>query len=301
MAMRQYPFHADAAGACTIYDPLTKVAITTLPFLGKSRKQLLMGISLASDANVFKNNVRVKIGNSLADYRYLECSPNGHNNCSLTLGHVETLNYRDLGGQPIQEGDTLTITAQVGTFTTGVLHVDDLEGTDPPIPQGNLICLHMNGLADLGATLASTTIDTRKLSNNRKYSLFKSELLPEGSAAVSIEIIMMQCGNKTVCIPMDTMVWDRVPFSFSGLEWNQGQVLCYGQAEAAEKFDLRLWLIETDIQGAEKSDNESPVNALIPSGPVHLQIPVSGSRKFNYTDTSRDLKAKKSNSYSLLR
>ena len=178
------------------------------------------------------------------------------------------------------EGDTLTVTAVAGTFTTGMLHVDDLEGSDPMIPNGNLVMVHMNALADLGATLASTTIDTRKLSNNRRYSLFKSQLLPEGSAAVSIEIIMMQCGKNTVCIPMDTMQWKRVPFSFSGLEWNQGQVLCFGQAEAAEKFDLRLWLIETEISGAEVSDNESPVGVITPTDiPGVLSIPagVSGT------------------------
>lgn len=274
MGQRQYPFFVAAAGTAAIYDPLTRAAITTLPFLGNSRMQKLMGISVACDVDTFNNNIQVLIGNSLPDYRKIDVSPNGHNNCDEVLGHHQSINYYDLGGLEIQEGDTISIVLSTGTQLCGVLHVDDLEGTDPPMPSGNVVTVRCNATDYGAAAFAALTIDTRKLENTRRYSVFKTELLPEGSAAVSLQMTIMQCGTRTLAIPLDTMVYSKVPFSFSGLEWNQGQVLLWGFAEAAEKGDLRVWLIESPEPGQTASPNAPPINPSTPTTtPGVLSVP----------------------------
>ena len=278
MVQQQYPFWSDGAGANTIMDPLTKVAITTLPFRGKSTKQRLMGISSSCTNQVFLNNIRVLIGNSLPAYRYLEVNPNPIQSDEFTNG-LGT-NYEDLGGLEIQEGDTITITGVVGTGQAGVLHVDDLEGEDPPIPQGNYVMLKCGGTNDGGAAVAVTggDLDARKLENTRMYSLFKSDVLPEGSAELAIEMVIVQCGARTVSLPVGRMVWNKVPFSFSGLEWNNGQVLVYVQVNAAEKVDVRLHLIESQLQGASATPNAPPISGIKPSTtPGVTSIPVGGN------------------------
>lgn len=271
---RQYPFFSAAAGTCTIHDPLTRAAITTLPFLGNSRKQKLMGISTEVDVNTWNSNLTVLIGNSLPSYRAIDINPNSQNNCDEVIENGRIVNYTDLGGLEIQEGDTITLTFAVGTYISGVLYVDDMEGSDPPIPGGNIVTIR-NNVTDHGAgAYAALTISTKKLENSRRYSIFKTEKTPEGSAALSILITLLQCGAKTLCIPMGTMVYDKVPFSFSGLEWNQGQVLLWGYAEAAELADVRLWLIEHADGTAQGSPNAPPINPTTPTKtPGVLSVP----------------------------
>lgn len=251
---RGYPFWVDAAGAVTILNPLTKVAITTLPFEGKSTKQRLMGISVSGGTPTFLNNIRVLIGNSLPSYRYIEITPNAFDSDSLVGPLLGGVNYVDLGGQEIQEGDTLTITA-VGTGAfSGILHVDDLEGSDPRTPQGNYVMLKCGGTNDGAAAISAAggDLDARKLENTRKYSLFKTELMVEDQI---FEICIVQVGSRTVAVPIGTMQWKRAPITFSGLEWNNGQVIIYVQVAAATKIDLRLHTIESQLEGAAKTEN----------------------------------------------
>jgi len=262
---RQYPGFVAAAGAVALYDPLTRAVITTLPFLGNSRKQKLMGISCSIDVNTWDSNLTVLIGNSLPSYRSIDVNPNDINNCDEVLHRAREINYYDLGGLEIQEGDTLTLTFAVGTQLACVLYVDDMEGADPPIPSGNVVTLRQSGTDYGAAAFAAITISTKKLENTRRYSVFKTQASPEGSAAVSLQMTILQCGARTLCIPMGTMVYDKVPFSFSGLEWNQGQVLLWGFAEAAEKADIRLWLIEHADPSQPASPNAPPVNPSTPT------------------------------------
>jgi len=280
---RGYPFWVDAAGSCTIMNPLTKTTITTLPFEGSSTKQKLMGVSVGGDTPTFLNNIRILIGNSLPSYRYLELCPNGFDHDSPVVGvGANDINYYDLGGQEIHEGDTLTVTA-VGTGAfSGVLHVDDLEGDDPVVPNGNYVMLKCGGTND-GANAVSATggdLDSRKLENTRMYSLFKTELFAEDD---SVEMVILQVGARTCAIPVGRMQWSKTPFRFSGLEWNNSQVIVYVQVAAGTKIDLRMHLIETQQQGQAVSENAPPIQAVTPSvSPGVLSIPVgvvSGVRR----------------------
>ncbi len=252
-----YPFWVDAAGACSIMHPLTKVTITTVPFEGDSAKQRLVGISTAGGTPTFLNNIRILVGN-LPSNHYKEICPNAYDSDSVVAGASGVPNFVDLGGEEIYEGDTITLTA-VGTGAfSGVLWIDDLEEADPGIPDGNFMMLKCGGSNDAANAVSVTggDLDARKLENTRKYTLFRSEVYVEDQI---LEMVILQCGKRTLALPQGKMLFDRARFEFTGLEWNNGQVLIYVQVAAATKVDIRLFLIESQVKGTTESKNAPPI------------------------------------------
>jgi len=270
--IRGYPFWSDALAPTTptIYDPLLRTAVTTLPFRGNSRKQKLMGISVASGTRTLANSVRIKIGNSLPDYRYITIPLNGHQHDVGAEAQVADVNYFDLGGQEILEGEALTISGQGlegagGTGAmAGVLYVDDLEPMAPPIPDGNIVCLVHGALAgggDAGATLTDLTasLDSRNLENNRLYTVFMTVLEPEDQA---VEACIFQCGKNTLTVPVGKMVYPRAGLQFSGLEYNAGNVAWWAQCAAAAGMICYMYVIESPIQGGPQPENAPGVQSV---------------------------------------
>jgi len=270
--IRGYPFWSDALAPTTptIYDPLLRNAITTLPFRGNSRKQKLMGISVAAGTRTLANSVRIKIGNSLPDYRYITVPLNGHQHDLGGEAQVADVNYFDLGGQEILEGEAISISGQglegaAGTGAmAGVLYVDDLEPEAPGIPDGNIVCLVHGALAgggDAGNTLTDLTasLDGRNLENNRLYTVFQTVLEPEDQA---IEACIFQCGNNTLSIPVGKMVYPRAALQFSGLEYNSGNVAWWAQAAAAGGMICYMYCIESSISGGPQPKNAPEVQSI---------------------------------------
>jgi len=256
-----YPFWVDAAGACSIYDPILRATVTTLTFRGASRLQKLMGVSVACGTETFLNNIRILVGNGLPAYRYFEIDPSGFLHDVAAQSGSNMLNYRDLGGQPIMEGETITITA-VGTGTfAGTLWVEDMEPPGPKIPNGNVVMLKCGGTNDVtGGTITSTgfDMDARSLENNRLYSVFAVDVLTEDE---EIEALLMAAGKDVMTFPpIGRMVYPTSPLQFTGTQYNAGHVIGYCQTAAAGKIDVRIWMIESPVSGGQQPVNATPVN-----------------------------------------
>lgn len=276
-----YPFWADSAAPTTptIYDPILMTAITTLTFRGTSRKQRLMGISVAAGTPTLNNSVRVRVGNSLPDYRRISIPAVAmdHNN---PISHQDFMtNYFDLGGLEVLEGETIELSCQgldgaagTGAFA-GVLWVDDMEPESPPIPQGNIICLR-HGLdgtaADAGATLTniSAGLDTKDLENNRLYTPFMTISYCEDQL---VEAIFFKAGKDVMTVPQcGRMIYPRAPIQFTGLEYNSGAIAMWGQCAAAAGIHVYMYCIESAISGGPQ-----PVNA--PTVQQVTSQPISGA------------------------
>lgn len=270
-----YPFWSDAAGPTTptIYDPILKTAITTLTFRGKSRLQRLMGISIASGTRSLGNSIRLKIGNSLPTYRRITVPANAFTHDVGADQQIRGVNYFDLGGLPIIEGDAIELSAQgpegaagTGAFA-GVLWIDDLEPAGPAIPDGNIVCLVHGALAaggDAGTTLTdlSAVLDARVLENNRLYTPYMVIVEPEDQA---VEACMFQAGKDILtCPPAGAMIFPTAPIQFSGLEYNSGAIGWVGQCAAAAGIIVYMYCIESVIQGTQPT-NATPVNPLVSS------------------------------------
>jgi len=273
--IRGYPFWGDALAPTTptIYDPLLRNAITTLPFRGNSRKQKLMGISVAAGTRTLANSLRILIGNSLPTYRYITVPLNGFQHDLGGEAQVADVNYFDLGGQEILEGEALTISGQglegaagTGAFA-GVLYVDDLEPAAPGIPNGNIVMLVHGALAagaDAGVTLTDLTaaLDARNLENNRLYTPFMTILEPEDQA---IEACIFQVGKNTLTVPVGKMVYKNAPLQFSGLEYNAGNMAWWAQCAAAAGMICYMYCIESEISGGPQPQNAPTVQPITSS------------------------------------
>jgi len=279
-----YPFWADAAGACTIYDPILRAAVTTLPFRGKSRKQTLMGVSIACGTETFLNNVRILVGNGLPAYRYFEIDPSGFLHDVAAQSGSNILNYRDLGGQEIMEGETITITA-VGTGTfAGVLWVEDHEPTSKAIPDGNVVMLKCGGTTDAAVGTLSAVgfdMDARSLEQNRLYTVFAVDVLTEDE---EIEALFLAAGKDVMTMPpIGRMVYPAAPLQFTGTQYNAGHVVGYVQCAAAGKIDVRIWMIESEAPGGEQPVSALPLQSVqsapIP-GIVSIRPLVGGRQSF---------------------
>lgn len=267
-----YPFWADAAGPTvpTIYDPILRTGITTLTFRGASRLQSLMGISIASGTRTLANSVRIKIGNSLPAYRRITVPANTFTHDVGADQQIRGINYFDLGGLPIVEGDAIELTTQglegaagTGAFA-GVLWIEDHEPKGAKIPSGNVICLvhgNVGAAADAGATLTdlSAALDARVLENNRLYTPFMAFVEPEDQP---VEAVLFYAGKNVLTLPpAGGIVLKSAPLQFSGLEYNSGAVTWFGQCAAAGGIVVYMYCIESEISGAQPT-NATPVNAI---------------------------------------
>jgi len=264
-----YPFWGDALAPTTptIYDPLLRNAITTLPFRGTSRKQRLLGFSVCAGTRTAANSVRFRVGNSLPDYRYVTIPLNGFQHDLGGEAQVADVNYFDAGGLEILEGETITISGQgfegaggTGAFA-GVMYVDDMEEGDMPIPDGNIVCLVHGAYtagADAGVTLTDLTagLDARVLENNRKYTPFMTVLEPEDQA---VEACIFQVGKNTMAITAGKMTFPKAAISFTGQEYNSGNVAWWAQCAVAAGMIVYMYCIESEISGGPRAENAPKV------------------------------------------
>ena len=262
-----YPFWSDAAAPTvpTIYDPILGTAITTLTFRGTSRKQKLMGISIAAGTPTLCNSIRLRLGNSLPDYRRITVPAVAHDH-NNPIGVQDLLtNYFDLGGLEVLEGEAIELSAQgldgaagTGAFS-GVLWVDDLEPASPPIPNGNIICLRHGANAagaDANTTLTDITagMDSKNLENNRLYTPYMVIVHCEDQL---VEAILLKVGKDVMVMPpAGRMVYPRAPIQFTGLEYNSGAIAMFGQCSAAAGIHVYMYCIESAIPNGPQ-----PVNA----------------------------------------
>jgi membrane-bound inhibitor of C-type lysozyme len=282
--LQGYPFWSDAAtpSTPTIYDPILMTAVTTIPFRGTSRKQRLMGMSVSAGTRTLGNSLRVLVGNSMPQYRLMTVPANGHQHDLGGEPQVMDINYFDLGGYEIIEGETITLSAQgleaaagTGAFA-GVLWVEDMEPGPKAIPSGNIVCLVHGGLAasaDAGTTLTdlSAALDARTLENNRTYTPFMTVLEPEDQA---IEACMFRVGKNTITVPVGKMVYPQQAISFTGLEYNAGHISWWAQTAAAAGMICYMYLIESSSPGGGETPNAPDIlpiqSAKIP-GAVSVQ------------------------------
>ena len=285
-----YPFWSDALAPTTptIYDPILMTAVTTLTFRGSSRKQKLMGISVAGGTRTLANSVRVRVGNSLPTYRNITVPLSGFQHDLGGDQQIIDLNYFDLGGLEVLEGEAITLSGQgkegaAGTGTmAGVLWIEDLEPGPISIPTGNIISLVHGALAaggDAGATLTdlSATLDARDLENNRLYTPFMTMVDPEDD---DVEVILFRAGKDVMTIPTaGRMVFPHAPIQFTGLEYNSGAVALWAQAAAACGFTLYMYCIESVISGGPQPVNApavQPISSVRIPGAISLSDIVSG-------------------------
>ena len=273
-----YPFWSDAGAPTTptIYDPILKTAVTTLTFRGKSRVQKLMGLSIACGTRTLGNSIRIKIGNSLPTYRRITIPGNGFQHDLGGEAQVADVNYIDLGGLPIMEGEALELSAQGlegaagnGAYA-GVIWVDDLEPGSNSIPNGNIVCLVHGALAaggDAGVTLTdlSAVLDARLLENNRMYTPFMTILDPEDQA---VEACMFTTsGGDVMTVPVGKMVYPRVAIQFTGLEYNSGAVAWHAQCAALAGMICYMYCIESAIPNGPQPTSSLPING-VASNPI---------------------------------
>lgn len=266
--LQGYPFWADAGAPTTptIFDPILRAAVTTITFRGRSRGVKVMGISVSGDTPTFGNNIRLKVGNSAPDYRYYELPSNAFDHDGLSPA-TAMVNYWDLGGIEVQEGETITLScggigtgAGTGAFS-GVLWVEDGE-PNTGIPNGDVVEIRCGADNDAGTALSVTgfDIDGRKLENNRLYTPFMAEVSPEDD---SVEIIIMAADKDAMTLPpVGRMVYPAAPLQFTGMQFNNGGVAGYVQVAAATKVDIRIWCIESAIPNLPSS----------PSAPALTQV-----------------------------
>lgn len=270
-----YPFWGDAMAptTATILDPLLRAAVTTLTFRGTSRVQKLVGISVACDTPTLLNTVRVRVGNSLPDYRRITVPCNAFDNDLAAGPQIDKLNFFDLGGLEVLEGETLEITGQgaeggagTGHFS-GVLWVENMEPGPIPIPNGNIICLVLGDGADAGTAIAAiAALDARNLENNRLYTPFMAMVECEDQ---NVEASILMCGNHTITFPPSgKMVYPSAAVQFSGLEYNSGAVALFGQTNVAGEINIYLYCIESAIPSGPQ-----PINAPAVQGVSSLSIP----------------------------
>jgi len=251
--LQGYPFWADAGAPTTptIFDPILRAAVTTLTFRGKKRGVKVVGISAGCDTPTFLNNIRLKVGNSAPDYKYYEIPVNAFDHDGLSPA-TQMVNYHDLGGIQVEEGETITLSC-VGTGAfSGVLWVEDFE-PDVGVPNGSVVCLKHGGTNDGTNSLSVTgfDVDSRKLENNRLYTPFMVEVSPEDD---SVEILIMAADKDAMTLPpVGRMVYKGAPLQFTGIQYNTGGVVGYFQAAAATKVDIRMWCIESEIPGLASS------------------------------------------------
>ena len=271
-----YPFWSDALAPTTptIYDPILMTAVTTLTFRGKSREQKLMGISVAGGTPTLGNSVRVKIGNSLPNYRYITVPLGGHDHNAPILPQIKENNYYDLGGLPILEGEALSISGQglegaAGTGAmAGVLWVEDGEPASKSIPNGNIICLVHGALAgggDAQATLTDLTsvLDSRDLENNYLYTPYMVMVEPEDQL---IEALLLRAGKDVMTLPpCGRMVYPVAPLQFTGLEYNSGALALWAQTAAAAGFIIYMYCIESKIANGPQPVNAPSIQNVTPS------------------------------------
>jgi len=200
------------------------------------------------------------------------------------------MNYWDLGGQEVLEGETITISGQglegaAGTGTlAGVLWVEDMEPGPKAIPNGNIVCLVHGGLAasaDAGATLTdlSAALDARVLENNRTYTPFMTMVDPEDE---DLEVIMFRVGKNTMTVPTaGKMIYPQQAVSFTGLEYNSGHIAMWAQAAGACGFTCYMYLIESESPGGGATPNApaiQPVNSLQIPGVTSISSIIGGGR-----------------------
>lgn len=267
--LQGYPFWADAGAPTTptIFDPILEASTTTLTFRGTKRDVKVMGVSMSGDTPTFLNNLRLRVGNSTPDYRYYEIPSNGFDHDSVVAGiGLNDVNYIDLGGITVQEGEAITLSC-VGTGAfSGVLWVEDGEPGPIPIPNGNIVMLKLGGTNDAAAALSTTggDMDTRKLENNRLYTPFMVQTAPEDD---SIEIILLRAGKDSMTFPpAGKMIYPAAPIQFTGLQYNSGDVIMKVQVAAGTKVDCRVWMIESPIQGQEASPTAPQVEPVTGAG-----------------------------------
>lgn len=282
--LQGYPFWSDALAPTvpTIYDPILMIATTTLTFRGQSRIQKLMGISVAGGTPTLGNTCRIRVGNSLPDYRRVTVPLGGFDHNAPATPQIGQVNYWDLGGLEVIEGETIEITGQglegaAGTGAmAGVLWVEDLEPGPIAIPDGNIICLVSGALAagaDAGVVLTDLTaaLDARILENNRLYTPFMVCVEPEDQL---IEALLLRAGKNTMALPpCGMMVYPNAPIQFSGLEYNSGAVGLWAQTGAAAGMLIYMYCTESEIHGGPQPTNAPAVqNVQSPDIPGSISV-----------------------------
>lgn len=243
-----YPFKGTGAVSpgttATVYDPILRVAVTTITIRGTKRMVTVQGVSVASDAPGLGSNIRVKVGNSEPDYRYFDVPPS--HDGDLATGPVHTANYHDMGGYEVHEMETISILIVdpgAAELVSGVLWVDDGEPYIP-IPGGRIVVLKCGGTNDGGTSIAATgfDMDARKLENGNLYTVFKVITRPEDKV---IEVALLAAGKEVMTLPpVGMMVYGNTPLQFTGAQYNAGQVVGYLQVQAATKAEFWIYLVE---------------------------------------------------------
>ena len=180
------------------------------------------------------------------------------------------VNYFDLGGQKVMEGETITLSGQglegaAGTGAmAGVLWIEDMEPGPKSIPTGNVVCLVHGAIAgggDASTTLTDLTayLDGRALENGRIYTPFMTILEPEDK---DIEACIFKAGKNAMSVPVGKMVYPQQAIAFSGLEYNAGNIAWWGQCSAVAGMICYMYCIESE--GSEESGNAPTFSLLNP-------------------------------------
>jgi len=268
--LQGYPALGDA-GAMTVYDPILLAAVTTFTYRGSSRSIWVMGLSVGGDTPTLGNQIRFKCGNSTPDYRYVDI-PTNRFDADNGLAVGEDLNFTDVGGIPVDELESFTLTA-VGTgHFCATIWIEDGEPVTP-IPKGNIVCLHMGGTNDCGTTWATTgfDLDGRKLENKHTYTPFRCDTVPEDKV---VQGLVMKAGKNAMTLPqVGTFTYPNAPLQFTGYEYNAGQVIGYAIVQAATKFNAYIYCTETVTNPSDAPSNALPIN----SQPQVVSIPGASS------------------------
>jgi hypothetical protein len=245
----------------TIMDPILRTAVTTVTIRGAKRSVKIMGISPSTDAPAWNIWHRVKVGNTEPDYRYINVFPSI--DADAPGANLHTSTYQDLGGIIVNELETISIIIDdPGTANhAGVLWIEDGE-PEGAIPSGRIVTLLCGGTNDAATTIAITGFDkdANKLENGYNYTLFKAQMMPEDKV---VQAAFLQAGVSVATLPnIGTMVYPKEAITFTGEQWNAGQVAGYLQVQAQTKVRVILWLVETSSNRA--SPNAPPI-AVAPS------------------------------------